>query len=584
MNINMQKYLAIIDAFLIKSFKSLPLNIDFKILSIFTIFITLQPYYLHRAVDYFELAIYLPGINALMDGLLPYRDFFHLRGPLEIYVPAFLMHFFGKNIAVLCTYFYVGNVLNLILWILLGKKVFKSRIILYAMSMILVARTFPRVVFQLWGGMRFALGALSLFFFIKYINKKKPIWLMLSGGVTSLALLTSIEIGIFNLFSVLGVIIFSWFFNIQEKNTVKNELKYYILGVGIILLPYCSYLWATSSFFPFIDSILSVLTNMYKTFPDYLFEDHPQSLLDIFLSLNPASKHFKHLTPAYCYIFFISYLIFRLKNKKFKEADLGILSIFLYGMIMYILSFRKIGAAQFEMALQPEKILLFFMLEKFFRILIDKKNNFISVQEKTAIRKLKKKISIKIIFINALIFSFFASSLGYALARYDKRFFTYKYVKNLILRKDVRELKPEEDLVRVKIPSAKGLAIPQWQADDFTQLTNFVNKNTKKGEKIFTFPELGIYNFIVDRPFVGRFPIVIFSWFNEKWEDELFEDLKSTKPTFAILPKKLDPVFEKVYFKVEKNKSSFEKFSHYIHNHYTLIGSTHTLLIYKKQN
>ncbi|MCR4338214.1 MAG: hypothetical protein NUV91_10465, partial [Candidatus Omnitrophica bacterium] len=139
---------------------------DSLVLSIFAILITLQPYFLHGKINIFELGIYLPGIQAFLHGALPYRDFFHLRGPLEIYVPTFLMNLFGESIPVLYSYFYIGTIFTLILSIVIAKNLFKTRFVLYVMVPVFVARTFPRVVFHIWGGMRYALGLLVLLLII----------------------------------------------------------------------------------------------------------------------------------------------------------------------------------------------------------------------------------------------------------------------------------------------------------------------------------------------------------------------------------------------------------------------------------
>ena len=42
----------------------------------------------------------------------------------------------------------------------------------------------------------------------------------------------------------------------------------------------------------------------------------------------------------------------------------SLISVAVYGLILYIASFRAIWGHHFEMALQPEKILLFFILEE----------------------------------------------------------------------------------------------------------------------------------------------------------------------------------------------------------------------------
>ena len=78
----------------------LPRWSDALILIFFTVLITLHPYYLNDRINVFELGLYLPGINAIHHGLVPFRDFVHLRGPLELYVPAWLMGLFGMRMYV----------------------------------------------------------------------------------------------------------------------------------------------------------------------------------------------------------------------------------------------------------------------------------------------------------------------------------------------------------------------------------------------------------------------------------------------------------------------------------------------------
>ena len=82
-----------------------PTYFDIVILSVFTVLITLHPFFIHGKINIFEVGLYLPGIQSILNGEIPYRDFFYLRGPFELYVPAFMMRIFGENIAVLSSYF-----------------------------------------------------------------------------------------------------------------------------------------------------------------------------------------------------------------------------------------------------------------------------------------------------------------------------------------------------------------------------------------------------------------------------------------------------------------------------------------------
>ena len=73
----------------------------------FVVFITFQPFYMRHEIIMMETGIHLPAINALFHGLIPYRDFFFLRGPLELYAPAAMMKIFGVNSALLPAFYYV---------------------------------------------------------------------------------------------------------------------------------------------------------------------------------------------------------------------------------------------------------------------------------------------------------------------------------------------------------------------------------------------------------------------------------------------------------------------------------------------
>ncbi|MCX5681065.1 MAG: hypothetical protein NT079_02090 [Candidatus Omnitrophica bacterium] len=581
------KMIACVQGFMDKAINYMPRYYDAIVMSLFAIFITWQPYYLVGEINLFELGIYLPCINALLDGKIPYRDFFYLRGPLELYVPAFFMRFFGENISILSTIFYVGTIATLIIFVLIAKELYKTRFVFYLFVPVLIARTFPRVVFHIWGGMRFALGALGILFFIYFIKKRNFFWIFFAGVISSLAFLTSVEIGVCLVLTVVITLIFSLYSKLEDFYIFKKSFFIYSLGLMIVLVPHGAYLIATRSAIPFLDCVYSVATNMTKVFPDYLFESHPKNFIEALLAMNPLSLHFKHLTPAYCYLFFVGYIIFRFRKfgrSSFCREDIPVVIIAIYGLIMYVLAFRKIGAGQFEMALQPEKLLFFFMLERICLFLIRQKKNLKGSSAHQFQPRFRKKVFLQALGINFFILAFFMSSISYAVHRYNHRFLVFKYLRDRIIGKDAKELTPLEgqESKILTIQRARGMVVPFWQAEDFEQITEFVNKNTERQEAVFMFAEYGAYSFIVDRPFVGRFPMATFSWINDRWADELFEDLKKAKPRYAILPRQLDLTFEKVYFKVKQNKDNFDKVMSYINENYKIIKSTPSTYIYKR--
>lgn len=174
------------------------LFIDYVLLAFIVIFVTFQPYFKHGTLNYYELGIYLPCIDAVFQGGVPYKDIFIARGPLEIYIPVFFMQIFGKNIAVLDGYFYFGTVLTLIICVFLGKQLYRTRVFTYLMALVISAKTFARVNFNNWGGIRFGMGILAILFAIMFLKKENRRWIFLSGVFSSAGLLISFEIGIFS--------------------------------------------------------------------------------------------------------------------------------------------------------------------------------------------------------------------------------------------------------------------------------------------------------------------------------------------------------------------------------------------------
>src|SRR3989338_7836111 len=205
-----------------------PAYTDVLVLAIFTVLITLHPYFLHGKINIFEIGLYLPGIQSVLNGEIPYRDVFHLRGPLELYVPALLMKLFGVHIGVLYSYFYAGSVLCLIFCALIAKEVLKTRFILYLFVPVLIGRTFPRVVFTYWGGMRYALGLLAVLCFVKFVRTRRLIWSFVAGFLSGLSLMTSVEIGVC-VFSAAGcVFVLAYFFHrlMDRKTLGKAALSF----------------------------------------------------------------------------------------------------------------------------------------------------------------------------------------------------------------------------------------------------------------------------------------------------------------------------------------------------------------------
>ncbi len=556
---------------------------DVVILSLFTALITFHPYYQHGRINMFEVGLYLPGIQAILDGVVPYRDFFHLRGPFELYMPALLMKAFGVHIHILYLYFYVGTVLGLILCVFIGKELYKTRYVLYLMVPVLIGRTFPRVVFTYWGGMRYALGLLTVWLMILFFKKERSRWLFWAGIATSCAFFTSVEMGVYPALGLAGALTVSKIFRVQKDALLLKSVLAYLSGVFLVAVPFGIYLAANNALAPFLDSVWTVVTRMQVVIDPHQVSEYPRNFPEAFAAMvNPVHTNFKHMTPSYLYIIVLGYFVYRVKSKSLEKTDLAVLCLAIYGFIMYNTAFRGIWAAQFEMALQPDKILLFFIIEILLLTAIEKKKKYLSEAPVPAAGRLDETKR-KVYAINAFIVILAMSSLGYAIQRYNHRFFAFKFLRNKLSGQETSSLRPfqETGWRALSLERGRGVIVPEEQADELEQVDDFARKNIPPGEALMTYPELGTYNFFVDRPFVGRFAMSTFSWFNDRWHEEYMRDISLKKPHYIVLEKDISEYWKAVYLAPAANRRKFDQMMDFIGAHYTRAAETRLSLIYK---
>ena len=229
-----------------------PTVIDLILLSLLLIFITAQPFFLHHEIIMMDTGIHLSPINALLRGETLYKDFIFWRGPLEIYVPALMMRIWGPETALLPTFFYVGSILAMWAGILLAWQIFHSRLILYMMVPVFIARTFPRISYYYWGGMRYFLGMMAVVCAVAGFKKQKVSWMFAAGMVCCLSFFTTIEAGVS---TVMGIILgmgTAFWFKALDRGFIIKSFKAFVTGGLIIFIPYIIYLWMTGSLLQYL--------------------------------------------------------------------------------------------------------------------------------------------------------------------------------------------------------------------------------------------------------------------------------------------------------------------------------------------
>ncbi|MBI4309712.1 MAG: hypothetical protein HY591_05225, partial [Candidatus Omnitrophica bacterium] len=299
-----------------------PTRTDAFILCLFVLLITWHPFYLHQQINLFELGLYLPGIDGILNGQIPYRDFFYLRGPVDLYLPALFMRFWGEHVAVLCAYFYAGTVMTLIICVIIARELLPSRIFFYMLVPVLVARTFPRVVFTYWGGLRYAWGLLAVLCVIYFLRGRKIGWLAAAGIFTAIAGLTSIEIGVCAFTAATVVLLWDggW----------RRYLSAYCAAILTVVGSYFIYMAANGALADYLNTQWVIVTQMTKTFVQT--EPVPANLFQILHALLiPNDKNFRQMTSVYCYLFLVTYLFLRRRSHQLDWMDKAAAAAAVYG-------------------------------------------------------------------------------------------------------------------------------------------------------------------------------------------------------------------------------------------------------------
>jgi hypothetical protein len=133
----------------------------------------------------------------------------------------------------------------------------------------------------------------------------------------------------------------------------------------------------------------------------------------------------------------------------------------------------------------------------------------------------------------------------------------------------------------VDFPRVKHMTIPVWQAKDLEQLKTFIDEHVPAHEVVWMYPELASLYFILDRPWVGRFPMASLSWMDEGWFADYEKTLENHPPRYAILSKMKQFYFNTAYFLVPANRMKHERMMQFLYNHYVMEGQTPSYLIYR---
>lgn len=539
--------------------------LDYLFIPLLIFWCAFEPNFIHGPVDYLEEGQHLSVINEAFHAKAPVKDTFTFFGPLHIYFPVFTMQLFGKSLGVLRGYFHFGNIFSLLIAYLLGRSICRTRLFSYLLAFLLLLEVHHPFWSTRWGGIRNGLGLLAVLFLVAFIKRRKRIWLVWAGIFSALSLLYTIEIGVFSSLSAVSAIIFV---TCGRKNHRIAEAAriflIYFAGGLLIILSFLLCLWVNHALRPYIAASFAIINKYYICHIEALRQPLPGFLVSDLTLANFMrwlfSIHFKVFTPIFVYAAVILYIFFKLIKKAWNVTLIIISVLAIYGLLLYISSFRSLLGIQFQAALPVVIILECLFLESLF--LYCKGRRGIMAIFSLCI------LSLSLVYLLCSEKKFYSSLSGWFYYQANKRSLIPAHTMPLPVSK--------LQLAPLETERARGILVPAYQKEDIDGVTKYVAGNTGTNEQVFTFPEHGIFNFFADRPAVGRFPIAAFAWVNGVYRSEVLRSLEEAMPRYALLGKGLSHLA----LSIGRKEEFLPEVAGFIKKNYILVRSFNTMDIY----
>ncbi len=233
----------------------------------------------------YDEGIGLYGAERIASGDIPYRDFWTIYSPGLFYLIAGVSTVFGWSII-------TGRILTLVMvyilayfCYLIAKNYSTTRLSLIPFSVVIVfygsnAQSARAIIPTL------VLMAVSVLFFLKFIENKKNKWIVLSGLSNSFVFLFRYDFGIYLFVSVVLTFIFIRF---KEKSQIPNikELKFYKL-ILLYSVSFLSLIILVSGYFLINVRMNDLIEQLYYV---------PTHIFPLFRSL-PLPVPFKEIEPV----------------------------------------------------------------------------------------------------------------------------------------------------------------------------------------------------------------------------------------------------------------------------------------------
>lgn len=414
-----------------------------------------------------DLAEYLNNPLRVINGELPYRDFWLLFSPGEVFLPAFIYKVFGLNINILLIFSVVITAFVGIFSFLLGRLIFRDNFFAMISAILVFFNGITHYLGYTYIHMYFLLLLISAFFFIKYLRDNSAIELFLTGIFVGFAFLFKLyEVGAAFLAFLLIIFIHS---KIDAKTFSHSIKSIAVFCSGVLFVVGITSFALIEIWQPMVKEIaiesLSHGTSMNRPYFTNSISYLGLILTDlkgigeiggyfyvakIFYHLaNFINVTLSHLLPFLLVGISIWYLV----GKKLKKSDKVVVLFFLlWGMFTFPKALGRSDMSHLAPSITPLFFLLIFLLQESIKKFKENKTS------------LEKLITYGFVIITLLLLipvPLTFANAGYALA------------------KSHYEVSTEYGTLLLSNES---------EAKDINAVISFINENTKEGDYIFVTP------------------------------------------------------------------------------------------------
>ena len=530
-----------------------------------------EPNILKGYVDIFETGQYLACVDAIFAGKVPYKDFFVLFGPFQLYAIAFWMFLFGFTVSVWKIYFYTTYLASFILIYILCRYLFKRRLFAILATFICIVEVSNPYWSATWDFGRMGLGLavmLAMSIFIRTGNARA---LFASGAISAFTVFYTLDVGIVSSATCIFVMFLDYMRGRDSFRLLVKDLLIYICGFALVALPFLVYML-------FQGALWTQLKEAFYIIPRYhlaLWGQPVPSITGAFRPISganagigpPPSEIIKIYMPLFIYLSAFIYLVSSYARGLWSKETRIIALFSIYGAFVYKNSFRAIMWPQFQVALPPLVILVMYSIENMIEF------RGVSAGPSKGRGTAHIVFGIGLLLLSLLYFfwspkRFYGTFPGWVHYQLNKNDFIPSY------RKPVP--KENVELFHTGVKKMGKLSGSLGEAEELSMVTSYIEKTQRRRRDIL-FSDQGLS--FLSATFASRFNISLFACATPEWRGELLADLQSKKPRMVILGKRLSTLA----VSTGRQEEVLPEIAEYIRNNYYSAAEYGSIIIYLRK-